>query len=192
MIVQVGLVAMLMMVPLLAQPGPVEGRPDSPVRVLIYEDLRCSDCADFRVMMDTKILPRYADRVAFLHRDFPLAKHPLARPAAIAARFFGARDAKLGLEYRRRTLAAITETTEANFQDRLGAFAREHGIDPGEAAAALTDTRLAELVEKDFQEGVARGVARTPTVFVNGKPFIETFTFAEISKGIDAALAETK
>ena len=46
-------------------------------------------------------------------------------------------------------------------------------------------------MEKDVQDGVARGIARTPTALVNGKPFIETFTFDEISKGIDQALAET-
>jgi protein-disulfide isomerase len=45
-------------------------------------------------------------------------------------------------------------------------------------------------VDKDFQEGVARGIARTPTALVNGVPFIETFTFEEISKGIDEALEE--
>jgi protein-disulfide isomerase len=44
-------------------------------------------------------------------------------------------------------------------------------------------------VEQEYREGVARGVSRTPTVFVNGEPFIETFTYEEISKGIDAALA---
>ena len=47
---------------------------------------------------------------------------------------------------------------------------------------------LARIVEEEFKEGVARGVARTPTVFVNGEPFIETFTFEDISQAIDAAL----
>jgi protein-disulfide isomerase len=60
-----------------------------------------------------------------------------------------------------------------------------------EATAALADPQLTARVEKDFQEGVARGVSKTPTVFVNGRPFIERFTFEEISKGIDEALAET-
>lgn len=63
----------------------VEGLPESRVRVLIYEDLQCPDCAAFRRMMDEKILPRYASEVAFVHRDFPLAKHAWARKAAVAA-----------------------------------------------------------------------------------------------------------
>jgi protein-disulfide isomerase len=175
-----------------AQQGLLEGRADSPVRVIIYEDLQCPDCADFRLMLDRKILPKYGDRAAFLHRDFPLAKHAWARRAAIAARFFAAHDPKLGLEYRRHTMAAIAQTTAANFNEKLAAFARAHGVDPGEAVSALGNPDYAAAVEKDFQEGVARGVAHTPTVFVNGQPFVETFTFEEISRGIDQAIAETK
>lgn len=185
------LVLMGSAVPVSAQ-GLVEGHAGSPVRAIIYEDLQCPDCASFRVMMDKQILPKYGDRVEFVHRDFPLAKHPWARRAAIAARFFAAKDATLGLEYRRHSLATIAQTNVDNFNDRLGEFARGHGIQPADALAALNDPKYAELVEKDFQEGVARGVVHTPTVFVNGTPFIETFTFEEISKGLDAALAQTK
>ncbi len=172
---------------LLAQ-GLIEGKPGSPVRVIIYEDLACSDCANFRKMMDEQILPKYKDQVEFIHRDFPLAKHPWSRNAAIAARFFAEKDPALGLEYRRFSLANISRTTPETFNDRLSEFASAHGVKPEEAIAALQDTRLAALVEKDYQDGVARGVAKTPTVFVNGDPFIETFTFEEISKSIDEAL----
>ncbi|NWF85183.1 MAG: thioredoxin domain-containing protein, partial [Bryobacteraceae bacterium] len=63
---------------LAAPPTRVEGNPSSPVRVVIYEDLQCSDCAAFRKMLDEKLLPRYGSKVAFEHRDFPLAKHSWA------------------------------------------------------------------------------------------------------------------
>ena len=35
-----------------------EGNLQSPVRVIIYEDLQCSDCAVFAVMMEKQILPK--------------------------------------------------------------------------------------------------------------------------------------
>jgi len=167
----------------------VEGRTESKVRVLIYEDLQCPDCAEFRRMLDEKILPRYAARVAFVHRDFPLAKHSWARKAAIAARYFSELKPELGLAYRRHIMASIQETRAGNFNDKLAAFARENGVDPAPVIAALDDQRLAALVERDFQDGVARGVAKTPTVFVGGKPFIEHFSFEDISQSIDDALA---
>ena len=176
----------------LAAQGLVEGRAGSPVRVVIYEDLQCPDCANFRVMLDKQILPKYGDRVEFVHRDFPLAKHAWARRAAIVARFFTEKDAKLGLEYRRHTMATQDGATADNFKDRVSEFARQHGIKPEEALAALDNPHYAELVEKDYQEGVGRGIVHTPTALVNGAPFIEVFTFEEISKGIDDALAQTK
>ena len=169
-----------------------EGQPGSKVRAVIYEDLQCPDCANFRQMMDRQILPKYGDRIEFVHRDFPLAKHAWARTAAIAARFFAERDAKLGLEYRRWSLANIAQTTAANFYQRLAGFASEHGVNPDHAVAALTNPKYAEAVEKDYQDGVGRGVVHTPTVLVNGTPFVETFTFEEIAKGLDAALAQAK
>jgi protein-disulfide isomerase len=171
-----------------AQQSLVEGMAESKVRVLVYEDLQCPDCAEFRRMMDEKLLPRYADRVAFVHRDFPLAKHAWARKAAVAARFFAGVKPELGLAYRRHIMASIHETSADNFNNLLSQFARENGVDPAQAVAALDDAHLAALVERDFQDGVARGVAKTPTVFVNGQPFVEHFSFEEISKAIDEAL----
>jgi protein-disulfide isomerase len=167
----------------------MEGAAQSPVRVLIYEDLQCPDCADFRVMLDAQLLPRYASTVRFEHRDFPLAKHAWARKAAIAARFFEETQPGLGLAYRKYAMGHQKEITAENFNDQLANFARQHGVDPAPTAAALSDQRLAGLVEKDYQEGVARGIARTPTVLVNGKPFIETFSFQEVAAAIDAELA---
>ena len=170
----------------------MEGAAQSPVRVIIYEDLQCSDCADFRVMLDQKLLPRYASTVRFEHRDFPLAKHAWARKAAIAARFFEETKPGLGLAYRKYSLANLKEITADNFNQKLSDFAKQHGVDPAKALASLDDARLAALVEDDYQEGVARGIAHTPTVLVNGRPFIETFAAEDVAKAIDAELAAAK
>jgi len=160
--------------------------------VVIYEDLQCPDCADFRVMLDEKLLPRYAATVRFEHRDFPLAKHAWARKAAIAARFFEEQKPGLGLAYRKYSLMNLREITADNFNDRLSQFAKDHGVDPSKAVASLDDARLAALVEEDYQEGVARGIAHTPTVLVNGRPFVETFAVEDVAKAIDAELAAAK
>jgi protein-disulfide isomerase len=170
----------------------IEGLAQSPVRVIVYEDLQCPDCADFRVMLDEKLLPRYASTVRFEHRDFPLAKHAWARKAAIAARFFEEAQPGLGLAYRKYAMAHLREITADNFDDRLSQFAKDHIVDPAKAVAALSDVRLAALVEEDYQDGVARGIAHTPTVLVNGRPFVETFPVEDVAKAIDAELAAAK
>jgi protein-disulfide isomerase len=169
----------------------VEGNPKSAVRVVAYSSLQCPDCAVYRTMLDEQLLPKYRARVAFEHRDFPLAKHKWARQAAIAGRFFDSVDPALGVEFRRWAMSNIPNLTAETFDQRLGEWAKAHQTDPAKALSALKDPALAKAVEDDYQEGIARGVARTPTVFVNGEPYIETFSVEEISKGIEAALAAT-
>jgi protein-disulfide isomerase len=167
---------------------PVEGNPESGVKVIVYEDLQCPDCANFRRMTDEQLLPRFGSRVAVIHKDFPLAKHAWARPAAIAGRYFAAVDAGLAVRYRQWVMARIREITPETFRAKLGEFAKFNSVDSEAAVRALDDPALAALVERDVQEGVARGVVKTPTVFVNGKPFIERFSFDDVAAAIGEAL----
>ncbi len=161
------------------------------VRVIIFEDLQCPDCAAFQSMIETQLLPRYGSQVRFEHRNFPLAKHAWARRAAIAARFFEKTMPGLGLEFRKYALSHRSEITPDNFNGHLARFARARGTDPASALQSLADSQLSELVDQDIQEGVARGITRTPTVFVNGNTFIETIAFESVAAAIDSVLAVT-
>jgi len=186
-------VVLIALLPALTDAGAlVEGNPKSPVRVIIYEDLQCPDCAAFRRMMDEHLLPRFGTKAAFEHRDFPLAKHNWARQAAIAARHFERVAPELGVKFRRHILGSIREISAANFPSRLRDFAKANGADPDKAVEALNDEGLAKLVQEDFEEGVARGVGKTPTVLVDGSPFIERFSVEEISRAIETAIAGIK
>jgi protein-disulfide isomerase len=170
----------------------IEGNPSSPVHVVIYEDLQCPDCANFRAMMDKNLLPKYKSTVAFEHRDFPLPKHNWARRAAIAAKFFEGVSPEAAIDWRKQTMAKQAEITEANFKEYLSNFAKAHKVDPAKATASLEDAALTAQVEKGYREAIARGVAHTPTVLVNGDPFIEEFAIADVMKAIDRELAAFK
>lgn len=171
-----------------AQQMPIEGNPSSQVRVIIYEDLACSDCADFRVLLDQHLLPKYGKKVAFEHRDFPLPKHAWARKAAIASRMLAEHRPDLYLEWRRYALAHIKDITPEKFNDILMTWAKAHDVNTTQLAQALDDRKLNDDVERDFQDGIARGVSKTPTAFVEGEPFIETIRLEEISAALDKAL----
>lgn len=181
--------ALMVIASALMAEGIVEGNPKSTVRVIAYEDLQCGDCAVYRRLLDEHLLPKYGARVAFEHRDFPLAKHAWARSAAVIARHFDAINGALGIEFRRWAYSNISNLTPENLNGKVAEWAKAHGQDAPAAIASLKDQVFAKLVEEDYQEGIARGVARTPTVFVNGEPFIEPSTPDEISKSIDSALA---
>ncbi len=164
----------------------VEGDPKSSVRVVSYEDLQCPDSAAYRRMMDDQLLPKFGSQAAFEHRDFPLPEHDWARRAAVASRFFQASDPVLAVAFRKMVMGNQAAINAENFDARLRAFAKTHGIDSNKAIAALEDSALAKLVEEDYREGVARGVSKTPTVFVNEKSFVEHFEFNAIAKAIQS------
>ena len=172
-----------------AQELPIEGNAASAVRVVEYEDLACGDCANYRTMLDEQLLPQFKDRVAFVHKDFPLPKHVWAARAAVAGRFFASKDREVALAFRSYCLVHRYEITNDNFGEKLAAFASERGLDPKEAVASLDNKELQQLVNHDFQEGVARGVSKTPTVYVGRKPFIESFAVEDISAAIEQALS---
>lgn len=167
----------------------LEGNPKSTIRVVIFEDLQCGDCARFRAMLDSHLVAKYGGQVAFEHRDFPLPKHTWARRAATAARFFDAHNPTLGIEFRRQLLANFTKIQADDLASWITAFARQFAVDPVKAVAAADSPSLAALVEQDVADGVARGIVRTPTVLVDGEPFVETFTVELISQAIETALA---
>jgi protein-disulfide isomerase len=181
--------AVLSVAALAAEKALVEGNASGPVRVIIYEDLQCSDCAQFRLMLDQKLLPRFASKVAFEHRDFPLPKHKWARDAAIASRYFETIGPALAIQWRQYAMVHQAEITAENFRDKLAAWAKQNGAGPDKAVAALGNADLASAVDRDYQDGVARGIAHTPTVLVEGEAFIETFTYEEVSGAIEKALA---
>jgi protein-disulfide isomerase len=168
----------------------VEGNPASPVKVLIYDDLQCSDCARFRTMLDEKILPKYGSKVAFIHRDFPLGKHDWARPAAVAARWVWDQDHAYGIAIRRELLAEQDHITLHNLNGWLAAFAVRSHLDQKGIIDSLTDPRFNALVDQDRQAAVARGVTQTPTVYVGGVALVETILYEDLSRALDEALGK--
>lgn len=166
----------------------VEGNPASPVRVVIYEDLQSDDCAHFRGMMDQRILPRYGTRVAFIHRDFPLPKDDWARDAAVAGRWVYEHDHALGIVYRREVMSEQDSMTPQKLKPWLLEFAARNNLDQKGILDSLNDQRLATLVDQNYQGAMARGVSKTPTVYIAGQAFVENIVYDDIAHALDQAL----
>lgn len=168
----------------------VEGNAASRIRVIIYEDLQCPDCAVFRKALDATLLPRYGAVVAFEHRDFPLPKHSWAKEAAVAARYLHDLDPGAAAEFRRWVQGRISEINARGFRAELSAFCRDKRLDSEKALAALMNDSYNRAVDAEFQEGVAAGIRRTPTVVVAGKSFVETIDVNELRKVLDALVGQ--
>jgi protein-disulfide isomerase len=167
----------------------VEGNPDSPVKVIIYEDLQCGDCQTFRTLLDDRILPKYGSRVAFIHRDLPLGKHDWGRQAAIAARWVYQQDPKLGITFRREIMSEQEHLTANNLKPWLIEFATRNDLDYKGIVNSLNDPRIVTLVDQDSLGAAARGISHTPTVYVGNQALVETITYEDLARLIDVELA---
>jgi len=173
-------------------PPLTEGDPESPVRVVTYEDLQCKDCAWLRRKMDELILPEFGGHVAFEHRDFPLDKHDWAREASMAARFFSTIGYGTAIAFRRTILSEISIITKESLRGWVREFAVDYGVDADAAEASMSDPRIAAAIDADVEAGLARGVEKTPTVFVGGRMFVEWVPLDELSKSIEAEVERTR
>lgn len=176
--------------PALSRNDIVEGNRTSSVKVYIYEDLQCADCARFRTMLDEKLLPKYGSRVAFIHRDFPLGKHDWARQAAIAARWIYEQNEQLGIVFRQQILAEQDHITTQRLKPWLVGFANRNHLSEKGIVDCLTDQRLSTLVDQDRQLGEARGVSKAPTVIADGQFFVETIIYDDLARTLDQALSK--
>jgi protein-disulfide isomerase len=161
------------------------------VRVIAYEDLQCSDCAVYHRMLQEQLLPAYGEFVAFEYRDFPLPKHAWARAAAIVARHFMNMTPKLGDAFRAYCYEHQREISSDDLTDHVRTFATASASSVEDAVNALNDAAVGQQVDADYKEGLARGVVRTPTVFIGNEAFIETFSFHDIARSIELALQST-
>lgn len=168
----------------------VEGNPASPVRVFIYEDLQSGRGAQFQLMLERRLLPRYGSKVAFVHRDFPLGRHDWAPQAAIAARWVWEQSNSLGITVRREILAEHDSITSHSLKDWLIDYAYRNHLDPKGIIDSLSDKRLAAIVDQDQQGATARGVTQVPTVYVGGQAFVVDIIYDDLVRAIDDALAK--
>lgn len=167
----------------------VEGNQNSPVRVMIYEDLQCGDCLALRTLLDQKLLPKYGTRVAFVHRDFPLPKHEWAREAALVNRWLTLRDRVLATRYQREIMAEQLSLKGNALDHWLRLFAVRNKLDAEAMVAATRDPQLIGYLEQDRQAAMARGVTKTPTVYVGNQAFVETIVYEEVARALDVELA---
>lgn len=163
----------------------VEGNAQSRIRVLVFEDLQCHDCARFRKLLDETLLPKYGEHVAFEIYDFPLPKHHWARSAAVASRYLQRLAGSTAMEFRRSVAESLSQINDEGFESFFRGFLRSKSLDVRSAIRSLSDPELNRAVEADFQEGLKRDVRKTPTVLVGSRVLVEEFSGEEIATELD-------
>lgn len=151
-----------------------------------FMDFECEACGAFYPIVED-LRKRYAGKITYVIRYFPLPGHFNSMNAAIAVEA-AARQDRLEDMYNRmfETQAEWGEAGESR-ADLFRSFAEELGLDMAAYDQAVADPATAARVQFDVDEGQALGVNSTPTFFLDGKP-LELQQWNDLENAIKAAV----
>jgi protein-disulfide isomerase len=156
--------------PALAEPvgqgDHVQGPPRAPVTLVVYGDYECPFTRRARTVVRAA-QQRAGDRLRYVFRNFPLAKHPHAFRAAEAAEAAAAQG-------RFWEMYELLFRTQWALEDGdLARYAAQLGLDLDRFRDDLTRHAHAPRIRADLESGQRSGVRGTPTFFVNGTLYVD-------------------
>ncbi|MEK7136664.1 MAG: thioredoxin domain-containing protein [Patescibacteria group bacterium] len=163
------------------------GNPNSSIVVIEYGDLQCPACKGAETTIVKPLLEKYGNVIRYEFRHFPLRQiHAFAQEAAEAAEC--AADQGKFWEFVRNTY----ENQEKLSRKDLLARAETVGVaDTGLFARCMKSRIKRDAVQKEYEEGLERGVNSTPTFFVNDTK-VERNTIDAISAAIEERVGAQK
>ena len=158
--------------------GPAHAR----VTVVEYGDFECPNCKQAAPAVKL-LLERFAGRVRFVYRHFPLEEvHPHALHAAEAAEAAGAQ----GKFWPMHDL--LFENPHHLKLPQLRDYAQRLELDMVRYDADMADTVYLQRVREDIEGGRASGVRGTPTFFLNGAVQDVSFGLQRLFDKVEAEL----
>jgi protein-disulfide isomerase len=159
------------------------GPSHAPVTVVEYGDFECPNCKQAAPAVKL-LLTRFASRVRFVYRHFPLeGVHAHALHAALAS------EAAAGQGKFWEMHDLLFENQAHLKLPQLRGYAQQLALDMARYDAEMADERYLQRVREHIQSGEASGVRGTPGFFVNQR--IEDVSFG-MQRLFDAVAAELK
>lgn len=167
---------------LAAGPAPSFGPEDAKVTLVEFSDFQCPYCS--RAAKTTQdIKAKYANKVRFVFRQFPLEMHPQAHLAAQAS--LAANAQGKFWEFHDK----MFENQHALERKHLEQYAQDVGLDVAKFKQALEQETYKGTVDADLALGMSVAVQGTPTLFVNGKRVDNPTDTPSVERAIETALA---
>lgn len=166
----------------------LSGAPDSKVTLIEYGDFQCPACAQYEPIVQ-KVRQDYADKIAFVYRNFPLSQHQNAKITAYASEAAG----KQGKFWEMHDKIYTGQNEWANLsndkaREILIGYAKSLGLDLEFFKKEMNSGEIKNKVEADYQSGFKAGVNATPTFILNGKR-IQPRSYDEFKQFIEKELA---
>jgi protein-disulfide isomerase len=122
------------------------------------------------------------DDLRFVFRNFPLSQvHPFAESAAEAAEAAAAQGKFVQMH------DLIFENQDRLEPNDLVAYARQAGLDIARFEQDMESGAYSERVREDFMSGVRSGVNGTPTFFINGNRYEDSWDFEPLLAALRSA-----
>jgi protein-disulfide isomerase len=152
------------------------------VTVVEYGDFECPNCKQAAPGVKL-LLARFAGRVRFVFRHFPLEEvHPHALHAALAA------EAAAGQGKFWEMHDVLFENQQHLTLGQLHGYARRLGLDLARFEADMADETRLRRVREQIDGGRRSGVRATPTFFLNARITDVSFGMQSLEDAVDAAL----
>jgi protein-disulfide isomerase len=159
----------------------IQGPPTAAVTLVEYGDYECPYCrAAHYVVQDVQSL--VGDDLRFVFRNFPLVEiHPHAEMAAEAAEAAGAQGKFWEMHHQ------LFENQTALELPDLISYAQTLGLDVPRFERDLVEHRFADRVLEDLISGARSGVNGTPTFFINGRRYEDSYDEATLLAALERA-----
>jgi protein-disulfide isomerase len=158
----------------------------APVVIVEYGDYQCPYCGQAYAIAKG-LLREFGDDLCLVFRNFPLTQvHPLAAMASQAAEAAGAQ----GKFWEMHDL--LYEHQEAlEFEDILS-YAQEIKLDIERFSQDVQTGAFRERISQDTRSGIRSGVNGTPTFFLNGVRYDDSWDFETFSATIQKFISGIK
>jgi protein-disulfide isomerase len=167
----------------------VRGAADALVTLEEFGDFQCPPCGALSGPLN-ELERDYGAKMRFVFRQFPLANHANAKPAAYAAE-------AAGLQGRFWEMHDLLYREQANWSKETDpselflSYARIVGIDTAKFQKDINSDEVKERVAADQKRATELGVHLTPTIFVNGKSIVgPSLNPIGLRAAVEAALGE--
>ena len=159
----------------------IQGPADAPVTLVEYGDYQCPYCGKAHAIIQAA-QARLGDRMRFVFRNFPITtSHQYAEAAAEAAEAAGAQG-------RFWPMHDVLYENQRQLSDAdLRGYAEGVGLDLDRYDADMASHAHAERVREDFMGGVRSGVNGTPSFYINGARYDDSYDLETLVAALEDA-----
>jgi protein-disulfide isomerase len=170
---------------------PFRGKADADVVIVEYSDFQCPFCSRGYATMEDQVIKTYGDQVKFYYKNFPLAFHKWAEPAAIAAECAKQQKPDSFWVLYNYFFKNQKDLNETNVKEKAWGVLSSEGIDKAKWDDCFDNKKTLPQIRADMAEGQSVGVSGTPSFVINGRLLVGAQPFEKFKAVIDDELGPT-